>query len=156
VTVANFKINPDDITTLSTNYGTLASPGVPDCGAKTYTVEATKANWLSVIVPTSFLTDDHLLNVTTHDYNKTPSSSGGDNYTVSITVGYLDTGKYSLTQTFTQTITFRIYHPCKLTKLTTTQTFPNMWFMFGGYNNVSFTMQVLNQTFTNFTDSVSN
>jgi hypothetical protein len=92
------------------------------------------------------------MKVTSDDYSLTTSSSAATNYSVVLSVGYADA---RFTSTLTQTLTVSLFHPCKATLLTTTQTISDINFGFGGWDGSTFTMAALLKSFTNFADSVS-
>ena len=105
------------------------------CEVKTY---STGYSWLSVYQPADPANENFELRVTTNN----PSHYGA--HTVNLVVGFLRT---DLTMTFTQTFSVILYHPCKTTVITTSQTIANVIHQFGDPTSVT--------SFTAFSDSTA-
>jgi hypothetical protein len=116
--IAQFPSNPDNI-------ANLTAGKLKYCGVKTYSFDKP---WLSVVTPSDPVTQNYTMMVTTDDYSIVTDLSGEKNYTVTMTIGYADP---RFTNTFTEQVNVTLYHPCKGTEITTSQTVPNLYFELG-------------------------
>ena len=105
------------------------------CGVKSY---STGLAWLTVLAPTDPINDNFELQVTTNDY------ALANTYSVNIVVTFVNT---SYNSTITQTLSVTLLHPCKTTVITTSQTIPALFHIYGD--------AATNQPFFDFSDTVS-